>query len=91
MKKNILFSLLLVITMSSAGMAQSGGTAFSNGDNLLNAGLGFGSPFFGAGYTTSLPVNPIVSFEHGVTDAISVGGTLSFASSKYKYNLVGAN
>jgi hypothetical protein len=70
-------------------MAQSK-SAYSNGDNLLNIGIGFGSPYFGSGYSASLPVNPTVSFEHGVTDAISVGAELSYASSKYSYNIVGS-
>lgn len=65
--------------------------AYSKGDNLLNLGIGIGSPFFGSGYSSSLPVNPSVSFEKGITDEISVGGQLAYASSKYDVNLPGAN
>lgn len=65
--------------------------AYSKGDNLLNVGVGIGSPFFGSGYSSSLPVNPSVSYEKGITDAISVGGQLSYASSKYKVNYPGSN
>jgi hypothetical protein len=88
MKKNLLFTALLFVMTSSLAIAQSK-SAFSNGDNLLNIGIGVGSPYFGAGYSASLPINPTVSFEHGITDAISVGGTASFATSKYNYNLLG--
>jgi hypothetical protein len=90
MKKNLFLTAFLIVAISSLGMAQSK-SAFSNGDNLLNIGIGLGSPFFGAGYSASLPVNPIVSYERGVTDFISVGGTLSYASSKYNYNLPGSS
>lgn len=69
----------------SAAFAQS--SSFNKGDNLLHIGIGVGSPFFGSGYSTSLPVNPSVSFEHGLSEAISVGGQLSYASYKYSYNL----
>lgn len=88
MKRNLLFTALLIVMGSSLAMAQSK-QAFNNGDNLLNVGIGIGSPYFGAGYSASLPINPTVSFEHGITDAISVGATASYASSKYNYNLVG--
>ena len=72
-------------------MAQSKSSgSFSNGDNLLNVGIGIGSPFFGTGYSASLPVNPSISFEHGVTNEISVGGQASYASSKYNYSLSGS-
>lgn len=86
--RKYLLTALLVVAISSLGMAQS--KSYSNGDNLLNIGIGFGSPFFGAGYSASLPINPIVSFEHGFTDEISAGGTISYASSKYNYNLLGS-
>ena len=65
--------------------------AYSEGDNLLNLGIGIGSPFFGSGYSSSLPVNPSVSFEKGITEEISVGGQVAYASSKYNVDLPGAN
>ncbi|HVV53701.1 MAG TPA: outer membrane beta-barrel protein [Mucilaginibacter sp.] len=89
MKKNLLLTALLIVMTGSLAMAQSQSSAFSNGDNLLNVGIGLGSPFFGSGYSASLPINPTVSFEHGVTDAISVGGMISYASSKYSYTVPG--
>lgn len=66
-------------------------SAYSKGDYLLNIGVGIGSPFFGSGYSTSLPVNPGISYEKGITDEISVGGQVAYASSKYNVNLPGAN
>ncbi|MES2109588.1 MAG: hypothetical protein V4577_12600 [Bacteroidota bacterium] len=80
-KQSLLLVLLLAIT--STVMAQSK-SAFSNGDNLLNVGIGLGTPFFGTGYSASLPVNPTISFEHGFSDEISVGAQVSYAS--YKFN-----
>lgn len=74
---------------AAAVQAQSNSTAFQNGDNLLNIGIGLGSPFFGTGYSSSLPVNPTIFFEHGVTDEISIGAQASYASSKYDYSYFG--
>jgi hypothetical protein len=90
MKKNLLLTLVLAAVVGSAAFAQSK-SAFSKGDNLLNLGIGLGSPYFGSGYSSSLPVNPTVSFEHGITDAISVGAEVSYASSKYSYGILGSN
>ncbi|MGO4878060.1 outer membrane beta-barrel protein [Pedobacter psychrotolerans] len=65
--------------------------AYGKGDNLLNIGIGIGSPFFGSGYSSSLPVNPSVSYEKGITDEISVGGQVAYASSKYNSDFPGSN
>lgn len=65
--------------------------AYSKGDNLLNIGVGIGSPFFGSGYSSSLPVNPGISYEKGITNEISIGGQAAYASSKYNVDLPGAN
>jgi len=82
MKKQLsLITLFTLITF--AGMAQSKSSTFNDGDNLLNVGIGIGSPYFGTGYKASLPINPSISYEKGITDAISVGGQLSYASSKF--------
>lgn len=85
MKKIFILSALLCIV--NIALAQTG--SYKKGDNLLNIGIGVGSPFFGSGYSASLPVNPSVSFEHGVSDEISVGGQLSYASSKYTFTYPG--
>lgn len=85
MKKQLL-TICLLIASTMLTMAQKSSNSFSSSDNLLNVGFGVGSPFFGAGYSSSLPINPTISYEHGVTDEISVGAQLSYASSKYSYN-----
>lgn len=81
MKKQLLFIALFgLFALAVKGQSKS---SFNKGDNLFNIGVGIGSPFFGSGYSSSLPVNPSVSYERGVSDAISVGGQVSYASSKY--------
>lgn len=86
MRRILLLTALLAI-MHTVSMAQSkSSSAFNSGDNLFNVGIGLGSPFFGAGYSSSIPVNPTISYEKGVTDVISVGGILSYASSKYNFD-----
>ena len=84
--KKFLFTIAFAAVIHSFGMAQSSSSVFNNGDNLLNIGIGVGSPFFGSGYSASIPVNPTITYEKGVTDAISVGATFSYASSKYTYS-----
>jgi len=81
MKKQLLLIAVLILGAID-GMAQSK-SSFTKGNNLFNVGVGIGSPFFGSGYESSLPVNPSISYERGVSDAISVGGQLSYASAKY--------
>lgn len=83
MKKQLLLATVFMLS-AITGMAQSKSSSFNKGDNLLNIGVGIGSPFFGSGYSSSLPVNPTISYERGVSNAISVGGQLSYASSKYE-------
>ncbi|SDD78293.1 Outer membrane protein beta-barrel domain-containing protein [Mucilaginibacter pineti] len=90
MKKRFLL-LLLFGAISSVTYAQQQTTAvYNKGDNLLNIGIGLGSPFFGSGYSSSLPVNPTISYEKGITDEISVGGQLSYASSKASFSYFGS-
>lgn len=85
--KKIFLSILLITAIATVSTAQTtSSSAFSNGDNLFNVGIGVGSPFFGFGYKSSFPVNPTVSYERGIMDALSVGGTISFASSKFQNN-----
>lgn len=85
MKKQLL-TICLFMALATVAMAQKVTNAYSKTDNLLNVGIGIGSPFFGSGYSASLPVNPTISYEHGVTEEISIGGQLSYASSKINYN-----
>ena len=86
MKKQIILTASLFVVLFSAS-AQS----FKSSDKILSLGIGLGSPFFGSGYKASLPVNPTISFEKGVSDQISAGATVSYASSKYSYNIFGSS
>lgn len=84
--KRLFISAMLMVAIATIGKAQTSSSAFKNGDNLFQVGIGVGSPFFGYGYSSSLPFNPTISYEKGITDQISAGGIISFASSKYQYN-----
>jgi len=79
----LLVALTAIIHMKSN--AQSADANFM-GTSILSAGIGVGSPFFGAGYSNSFPVNPTISYERGVLDQLTVGGEFSYASSKFSYN-----
>lgn len=81
MKKQLLF--IALFTFSALAVNAQSKSSFNKGDNLFNVGVGIGSPYFGTGYSSSIPVNPSVSYEVGVSNAISVGGQVSYASSKY--------
>ncbi len=76
-------SFILVAALSLVSFL-SNAQSFKDGDKLLNLGLGLGSPYFGSGYTSSLPVNPTITYEKGISNEISVGGTVSYASAKLK-------
>src|SRR5580704_4364611 len=88
MKKTLQIIALFTLVATYVN-AQPKSAAFNNGDNLINIGIGVGSPFFGTGYSNSLPVNPTISVEHGFTDQISAGAQISYASTKYNYSYVG--
>ena len=70
MKKIIL--LVIVVAAISTAHAQS----FKKGDKLLNIGIGLNSY-----YSSGIPLN--ASFEVGVTDDISAGGSLDYLSTSY--------
>ena len=78
------------VGINSAGpAAQTGGDgAFPKGTSIINAGVGFGDPYWGAGYTSSIPVSPTLSFDHAITGklgigTIGVGGIVAYGASKY--------
>lgn len=73
MKKLIVF--LSAIALSVGLSAQT----YSEGDNLLNFGVGLGSTY-ATGNSTIPPLS--ISFEHGITDKISVGALIGYSSSK---------
>ncbi|MDR0371057.1 MAG: hypothetical protein LBH80_04300 [Prevotellaceae bacterium] len=95
--KKIIFGLFLLFSFSAASQAQ----VFSQGDKVVNVGIGFGSYLGGSGYSIIIP--PLAgSFEYGIVDglingnaSIGVGGYLGFASEKtfdwhYNYFILGA-
>lgn len=73
MKKTI-FTIIAVFAINTFSFAQNG--AFSNGDKLLNIGIGVNSHYSGG-----IPVG--ASLEFGITDDISVGANLDYLSHKY--------
>lgn len=81
MSKSYCISLLLAFFSLSA-LSQS---AFQQGDKIIDLGIGLGSPYWGSGFKSSLPVNPKLNVEFGITEEISVGGTVSYSGSKYSY------
>lgn len=90
----IAVAIVMAAGISTSGMAQ----AYSQGDNLLNVGLGIGSNLSASGLTQTLP--PIgISYEKGIKDKISVGGYVGMAGASsesfgwkwtYSYIVVGA-
>lgn len=93
MKKKIL-PVLLAILFAVAAEAQN--TTFTEGDKVLNVGLGIGSTLYtGSAYGSSIP--PLsASLEFNVVDevfdensSIGVGGYLGYAG--YNYNFGGAD
>jgi hypothetical protein len=91
MKSTIKQLAVLLVVMAVTATASFAQTSYAKGDNLLNVGLGFGGGF-------GLPIG--VSFEHGVSDKISVGAYGAYASKseslgfygdyKYSYLLLAA-
>lgn len=89
MKKSVL--LLVVVVFAFTQLVAQKAT-FSQGDKVLNLGIGFGSGLYtGTYYTTSVP--PIsASFEVGVKDgvlekgSIGVGGYMAYSSHKWEYS-----
>ncbi len=77
--KKTMSVLLVFLIFATVSHAQ----ALTKGDDLVSAGFGLGSVYFGEGFSTSLPVNPTITYEKAVTDDITFGGTVSLARSKY--------
>ena len=80
MKKQLILIAVFIFAVSIS-KAQS-----ASGGSFLNLGVGFGTPFFGTGYSSSLPVNPVVSFEKSVADEFSAGAEAAYASSNYNFS-----
>lgn len=62
--KKLLFALVIPVALLFVN-GNASAQAYKNGDNLLNLGIGLGGTYSGTSFGGS--------FEHGVTDAISVG------------------
>ncbi len=77
------FSICVLFVLFA--MAVSAQNSFTKGDNLVSLGVGLGSPYWGSGYSASFPLNPTITIEKGITNEISIGGTLSYSSSKFDY------
>jgi hypothetical protein len=87
MKKTILLST--IILFSFINPLKSKAQKFDNGDNVISAGIGFGSSLGGRfGYSTQTP-GISLQYEHGNWDVggpgvISLGAYLGFKSYSYK-------
>lgn len=75
MKKTVLL-LVTMFALATNSNAQDGG--FSNGDKLLNIGVGVNSY-----YDNGIPLG--VSYEKGISDAFSIGVDFNYLSSKYDF------
>jgi hypothetical protein len=78
MKKKSFLVFVVLIGLSSLTFAQK---AYQEGSNVINAGIGLGATYWGSGYSNG--VSLVGSFEHGVTNNISVGGILGYSGSSY--------
>ena len=93
MKKQILLICALVVTLNLANAQES---LFSQGDKVINIGLGLGTTLYsGTGYSSTIP--PIsLSAEFGVKDEfigkanLGIGGYLGIAGSEYKFSMLGS-
>ena len=92
MKRKFSLGFLLVF-LSAALMAQD--PMFSQGDKVLNLGIGFGSALYsGSFYHTSVPALS-ASYEVGIKDnvldvgSIGVGGYLGYSAFKSTYDNYG--
>src|SRR5580658_2217452 len=75
MKKKLSLVVATILLLSTTTFAQK---AYEEGSNVVNLGLGLGATYWGSGF----PISIGGSFEHGVTDNISVGGTLGYSTTK---------
>ena len=73
--KRLLFTLISLCLVNSACLSQS--TAFNKGNKLLDVGIGINSF-----YDEGMPIG--ASFEVGISDQISIGGSFDYLSTKYK-------
>ena len=87
MKKLLISTLILVFAFSFTNAQES---TFSEGDKVINLGVGLGNTLYvGGGYSSTIP--PIsVSFEYGILNdilekgSVGVGGYIGYASARYE-------
>lgn len=81
MKKTLLF--LLLFAASTQFTKAQDKFAYEKGDQTLQLGFGIGATFS----TGSVKVPPIqLHYEYGITEEVSIGGILGYASSTSTYN-----
>ena len=85
--KIVLAAILLAsVTMFSN---QAKAEVFGEGTNILHLGVGFGSPYYYSGSTSSIP--PVhASFEHGITENIGIGGLVGYTSATWDAGSLGS-
>ena len=81
MKKQLLFCALLLQAICMHAQEE-----FGKGTKTIDVNLGLGSPYWGAGYKHSFPFNPRIGMEFGITDDISLGGSIAYSGAKYDWN-----
>ena len=76
--------ITLVIALMAMSLFGANAQVFEQGKGNLNFGVGFGSPFIYSGSKSTLP--PIsLSYEHGVSEKIGIGGLIGYAASSYEF------
>ena len=81
-------STMLILCFAMSVLMASSQESFNKDSKLLSFNVGLGSPYWSSVLKSDLPINPGIQYEQGITDNISVGGSLSYSSATYKpYNL----
>jgi opacity protein-like surface antigen len=81
MKKKLLIALAVLFQF---GYAPAQDKPFEKGIKTFDISIGLGSPYW-SGLQKSLPINPRAGIEVGITDEISVGGSIAYSGAKYSY------
>jgi hypothetical protein len=90
-KLNLVKTLMIFLLGCGCGVgAFAQNTVFSEGDKVVNLGIGIGSTLGGSGYSTKIP--PISgSFEYGIKDelfdehsSLGIGGYIAYSANKYE-------
>lgn len=79
MKRSILTGFILFAALSFV----SAQNRLNSNFKVVSLGAGFGTPFWGKGYSSSLPFNPTLSIERGLLDNVSVGTTIAYNRSTF--------